>query len=119
MVPAASMIFPLTAPVLSPMRWRSATPTRKVRRGAPVIEQRDAQDEIRHCVRRYEIPRPVVPAARVPIVLRVDPVLPVIEEEIRVQARGIVNRIPWHGNEFGILLNIQVATSVGAPGFKA
>jgi hypothetical protein len=51
--------------------------------------------------------------------LRVDPILPVIEEEIRVQAGGIVNRIPWHGNECGILLNVEADACTGYPDINA
>ncbi len=95
------MLLPCVAPVFAPVRRRIRLPAAKVRRRRAVVAHRDSQHKQRHEFRGHPAPRPVVPGARVPDVVPVHPVHAIVEEEVRIQSRRVVDGIAGHSDELG------------------
>ena len=92
-IPSASMLFPVVAPMLAPARGNIQTPAAKIGWSVTVVAHRNAQHEQWDVLRFDQIPRPIVPGARIPVVVRVDPIQAVVKEVIRTRSRVIVDRI--------------------------
>src|SRR3984893_1015667 len=101
-IPATATLFPVTTPVLAPAGRPFGDPAAKVPRRLPVVANRDSQHEQRHPLRGHHVPRPVVPGTGVPVILCVHPVQTVVEEEVRVQARGVVDRVARYRHQIGV-----------------
>src|SRR6185369_17097036 len=91
MVPTASALRPLVAPMLAPARRCIALPATEICRWIAVVAHRNAQYIHRHGLRAHQPPGAVVPGTAVPVVLLIDPVDAVVEEEVRLQARCVVH----------------------------
>jgi len=112
-IPAGTAPLPLRAPVLSPT-WRGITgPAAEEHWWAAIETHRYAQHERRHRVRLDLVPRTVVPSARVPLIIRKQPVRPIIKEEVLVELRGVVDRIPGYGHHVWIGGNIDANPHAG------
>src|SRR5882672_1769886 len=72
-------IQPVAAPVLAPARRAAGMPAAEVRGRAAVVADRHPKHIGRHVDRIHDLPRPVVPGARVPAVVVVVPVEAVVE----------------------------------------
>src|SRR5262249_6249967 len=83
-VRAAATLLPVAAPVFAPMRWCVAAPAAEERRRAAVITHGYPQNVDGHIFRRGAIPRPVVPLARIPLVIEKNPVQSVVKKVVRV-----------------------------------
>ena len=90
-VPAAVRLRPGGPPVLCPAGRRIRCPAMKIAGWPTVVSDRNLEDEGGYDVRIDERPRAVVPGAAVPVVVLVDPVHAVVEEEVAVDARRIVD----------------------------
>ncbi len=65
----------------------------------PVVAHRNSQDEHRHNLRCRQRPGSVVPATRVPVVSLVGPEEAIVEEEVPVQSRSVVDGRARHHDE--------------------
>ena len=92
-VPPPSTLFPVATPVIPPTGRRVGTPAAEIRRRLAVVANRDPQHISRHIVITHPIPRPVVPAARIPVIALEHPVETVIKEVIRIHPGGVVDGI--------------------------
>src|ERR1700730_1823784 len=101
-IPTTATLFPITTPVLSPVGRPFGSPAAKVLRRLSVVANRDSQHEERHPLRGHNVPRPVVPGTGVPAILCVHPVQTVVEEEVRVQLRGVVDRVARYRHKIGV-----------------
>src|SRR5664280_631139 len=99
LIPPASTLLPRITPVLAPARRSVRLPAAEVRRRTAVVAHGYPKDEEGHVLRTHQVPRSVVPGARVPVVALVGPVHTVVEEEIRLQLRRVVDRIARHADE--------------------
>ena len=115
LVPAASLLLPSLAPVLTPARWRIRPPAAKIPRRIAVVAYRDAQDEQRHRRRRHARPRPAVPGAGVPVIVLIDPVHAIVEEEIRIQSWSIVNGVTRHPDKVRVVRQVDPDAYAGKP----
>jgi hypothetical protein len=115
LVPAASLLLPSLAPVLTPARWRIRPPAAKIPRRIAVVAYRDAQDEQRHHRRRYARPRPAVPGAGVPVIVLIDPVHAIVEEEIRIQSWSIVNGVTRYPDKVRVERQVDPDAYAGKP----
>ena len=92
-IPPASTLFPVAAPVIPPA-WRLiGTPAAEIRRRLAVVANRDAQHISRHIVITHPVPRPVIPAARIPVIALEHPVETVVKEVIRIHPGIVVDGI--------------------------
>ena len=101
-VPIWAIAPPARPPMLCPSRRLIAVPVQEIRWRAPVEAYRNTQNEIRHSLRRHQIPRTVVPSARVPRIVREGPVEAIIEEQVDVEIRGVIDRKSRHRNQIRI-----------------
>jgi len=92
-VPPASTPLPVATPVIPPTGRRVGTPAAEIRWRLAVVANGDAQHISRHIVITHVIPRPVVPAARIPVVALEHPVEAVVKEEIRIHPGRVVDGI--------------------------
>src|SRR4029077_1354527 len=92
LVPVLMLLGPGGAPMLGPPRRSGRRPPVKVGRRPPVVPDRHLENEGGHDLRIDQRPRSVVPGARVPVVVLVDPVHAVVEEEVAVDAGRVVHR---------------------------
>src|SRR5664280_341303 len=74
LIPPASTLLPRIAPVLAPARRSVRLPAAEVRRRTVVVAHGYPKDEEGHVLRTHQVPRSVVPGARVPVVALVGPV---------------------------------------------
>ena len=86
-IPARTSLFPVMSPALFPVGCGIHTPSLKVLWRLAVVADRNNQHQSRHEFRRRQLPGSVVPVARIPIVLLVDPIHAVVKEIIRGAAR--------------------------------
>src|SRR6185503_8163855 len=98
-IPAATTLLPVMAPALAPARGSLGAPSYPGHRRLAIVSDGDAQDESRHVFRAHQSPGTVVPGARVPLIALVRPVQAVIEEQVHVASRGIVDRIIRHDHQ--------------------
>ena len=113
LIPSASTLFPVAAPVITPAWRRIGTPAAKIQRGLAVVAHRNAQHIQRHIIRFRQLPRPVVPAARIPVVSLVDPVQAVVKEIIRIRSRVVVDGIARHPDEPRIRRHVDPDADAG------
>src|SRR3989338_9345660 len=101
------MLFPIAPPMIPPA-WRCIWPPPvEVRGRLTVIAHGDSQDEHGDNLWSHNPPRPVVPFTRIPIIILVDPVQPVVKKEVRLQSRCIVNRVTRYNNELRICRHVD------------
>lgn len=93
MVPPTSTPFPFVTPVIPPMWRRIGTPVAEIWRRLAVVANRDAQQISRYIVITHVIPRPVVPAAHIPVIALEHPVEAVVKEVIRIHPGRVVDGI--------------------------
>jgi len=93
MVPPTSTPFPFVTPVIPPMWRRIGTPVAEIWRRLAVVANRDAQQISRYIVITDVIPRPVVPAAHIPVIALEHPVEAVVKEVIRIHPGRVVDGI--------------------------
>ena len=79
-IPTRPMLLPRATPMLAPVRWSARGPAPEIGRRPTVITNRNAKNIERYRDGFYELPWTVVPSARIPVVVDVDPVHPVVEE---------------------------------------
>lgn len=113
LVPTASTLFPVAAPMITPTWWRVGTPVAKIHRRRAVVAYRNAQHKQRHILRPRQLPRPVVPAAHIPVVALVHPIQAVVKEVIRIHSRGVVDRIARYLDELRIRRHIDTDVDTG------
>ena len=82
LVPPASTLFPVTAPVVTPAWRRVGMPATEISWRLAVVAHRNAQHIRRHIITIHSIPRPVVPAACIPVITLEHPVQAVVKEVI-------------------------------------
>src|SRR3984893_17740610 len=99
LVPATVLLLPTAPPVLAPSRRRVRGPSAEVARGTAVVSDGDAQEDLRHDAGVDRRPGAVVPGARVPAVILIDPVHAVVEEEVGVHLRSVVDGGARHDGE--------------------
>src|SRR6266545_579826 len=114
-VPSGATLLPVTAPVLAPAWRRIRPPSAKVHRGPPVVADRNSQDEYRHRLPSHNPPGSVVPGARVPVIPLVDPVHAIVEEVVCLHARGVVDRVARHRDQFRVQRQVDPDAHVGKP----
>jgi len=93
MVPPTSTPFPFVTPVIPPMWRRVGMPVAEIWRRLAVVANRDAQQISRYIVITHVIPRPVVPAAHIPVIALEHPVEAVVKEVIRIHPGRVVDGI--------------------------
>jgi hypothetical protein len=98
-IPIAMMSFPIMTPVFLPTWWAIWHPAAEVGRRSSVITHGHTQYKNRHIVWLDEQPRSVVPIAGVPVVVVVNPVLPIVEEVIGFKKRIVINGIAGYRNQ--------------------
>jgi len=113
LIPAASTLRPVTAPVLVPARRRIRPPAAEVRRWLAVVAHGHAQDVHRHHLGPHPAPGSVVPGARVPVVSLEDPVQAVVEEVVRTQPRRVVHGVSRHECEARIRRQVDADAQAG------
>src|SRR5213594_4867257 len=101
LVPSPSTLLPFMAPALAPTWRRIGPPPGPGGRWMAIVAHRYPQDERRHALWAYHPPGPVVPGARVPGIPLVRPVQAIVEEQVHVPSRNVVDRVVRHDNEFG------------------
>lgn len=106
-IPAVSMALPLAAPAFSPMGRRVVVPPVKVWRRISVVTHGDTQDEERYIPGVHELPGAVVPVARIPVVILVNPVHAVVKEKIQIQLGCVVDGVTRNPHEFRINRDID------------
>src|SRR6266508_3663135 len=94
---------------------RLRPPSAKVHRGPPVVADRNSQDEYRHRLPSHNPPGSVVPGARVPVIPLVDPVHAIVEEVVCLHARGVVDRVARHRDQFRVQRQVDPDAHVGTP----
>src|SRR6266545_2956425 len=114
-VPSGATLLPVTAPVLAPAWRRIRPPSAKVHRGPPVVADRNSQDEYRHRLPSHNPPGSVVQGARVPVIPLVDPVHAIVEEVVCLHARGVVDRVARHRDQFRVQRQVDPDAHVGKP----
>jgi hypothetical protein len=100
LVPSSSLLLPLRSPVRTPAGWCIRPPSAEVHGGTPVVAHRDSQDEHRDDIRLDNPPGSVVPVARVPVIVQVNPVQAVVEEIVGIHPWSVVDRVARHRYEF-------------------
>jgi len=113
LIPAASTLRPVTAPVLVPARRRVRPPAAEVWRWLAVVAHGHAQDVHRHHLGPHPAPGSVVPGARVPVVSLEDPVQAVVEEVVRTQPRRVVHGVSRHECEARIRRQVDADAQAG------
>ena len=112
-VPSPSTPFPVVAPVVTPP-WRPIrVPAVEVRRRSAVVAHRNAQHEQWHMHGLDHVPRPVVPAARVPVVSLVHPIHAVVEEVVRIRPGVVVDGIARHLDELRVRRHVDADADTG------
>src|SRR2546428_8282455 len=101
LVPSPSTLLPFMAPALAPTWQRLGPPPGPEGRRMAVVAHGYSQDERRHDLWAYQPPGPVVPGTRVPDIPLVHPVQAIVEEQVHVPSRSVVDRVARHDNEFG------------------
>ena len=90
-IPSASLLLPVVAPVLAPMRRNIHAPAGKIGWSLPKSVVARAAGT-RHILRSDLVPRAIVPAARIPVVVLVHPIQAVVKEVIRMHMWVVVDR---------------------------
>jgi len=93
LVPAPTLLLPSVPPVLSPAGWCICVPAAEIDGRLAVVTNGHPQHKKRHSCRFDKTPRTVVPEARIPVIILIDPVHAVIKEIISIHLWGIINRI--------------------------
>jgi len=101
LVPSPSTLLPSMAPALAPTWRRIGPPPGPGGRRMAIVAHGYPQDEHRHDFRAHQPPGAVVPGARVPVIPLVRPVQAIVEEQVHVPSRSVVDRVVRHHNEFG------------------
>ncbi len=101
-IPPTSLRCPRRSKVHVPTRRRVHGPGAEGRRRLAVVANRDSQHVKRHGLGRDFAPRSVVPGARVPATVEEDPVEAVVEEDVGIDARRVIDRVARHADEFRI-----------------
>src|SRR3569623_1650365 len=111
--PSAATLFPVAAPVVAPARRCVGTPAVEIRGWMTVITDRNAQDIQRHLITIHQVPRSVVPAARIPVVILEYPVQTIVEEDIHILPGGVVDGVAWHPDKPRIRRKVDADADAG------
>ena len=112
-VPSAALLFPVAAPMLVPARRCVRAPAAEVRRWLAVIADRHAQHVERHVLRPHRVPRAVVPIARIPVVILIDPVQAVVEEVVRTRLRCVIDGVARHAHQLRVRRHVDADLHAG------
>jgi len=107
-VPPTMGIGPVTPPILVPTRRPITVPSVKIRWRIGVITHGNTQDEERHIKGIDDLPRTVVPIAREPAVVVINPIEPVVEEVIATEVRCVIDGVTRDRYQLRIGANRQV-----------
>lgn len=113
MVPPTSTPFPFVTPVIPPMWRRIGTPIAEIWRRLAVVANRDAQQISRYIVITHVIPRPVVPAAHIPVIALEHPVEAVVKEVIRIHPGRVVDGIARYPDKIRVRRIIDADADTG------
>ncbi len=112
-IPAMAMLRPARTPMDVPTRRRRYHPTVEIRWRIDVVTHRHPQHEQRYVNGINQIPGPVIPGARIPAVVVVDPVKSVEKKQVCMRLWRVVHGITGYRHELGVIRLVNADTCAG------